>query len=52
VGLDPTSVALVDLLHTFPVENRPLYDVTQGRMTYERREETLPRIARTLVRIM
>ncbi len=52
VGLDPSNVALVDVEHTFPVENRPLYDVTQGKMTYEERDETLPKVARTLVRIM
>jgi Rad3-related DNA helicase len=52
VGLDPARVALVDVGHTFPVENRPLYDVTQGKMTYEHREETIPKIARTVVRIM
>jgi Rad3-related DNA helicase len=52
VGLDPDDVALVDVGHTFPVENRPLYDVTQGKMTYEHRDDTLPAIARTLVRIM
>ncbi len=52
VGLDPAKVAMVDVPHTFPLENRPLYDVTQGRMTYEKRSETLPRIARLLVRLM
>ena len=52
VGLDPDRVALVDVEHTFPVENRPIYDVTQGKMTYEHREETLPAIARTIVRLM
>jgi Rad3-related DNA helicase len=52
VGLDPGDVALVDVPHTFPVENRPLYDVTQGRMTYEHRDETVPKIARLLVRLM
>jgi Rad3-related DNA helicase len=52
VGLDPATVALVDVPHTFPVENRPLYDVTQGRMTYEDRGETIPRIAETLVSLM
>jgi len=52
VGLDPADVALVDVGHTFPVENRPLYDVTQGKMTYTERDETLPDVARTLVRIM
>ncbi|WP_302082736.1 helicase C-terminal domain-containing protein [Salinibaculum rarum] len=52
VGLAPENVALVEVPHTFPVENRPLYDVTRGKMTYEHREETLPKIARTLVRIM
>ncbi|PSQ48663.1 helicase [Halobacteriales archaeon SW_7_65_23] len=52
VGLDPDRVALVEVPHTFPVEDRPLYDVTQGKMTYEHREETLPAIARTLVRLM
>ncbi len=52
VGLDPANVALVDVGHTFPVENRPLYDVTQGKMTYAERDETLPDLARTLVRIM
>ncbi len=52
VGLDPSSTALVDVSHTFPVENRPLYDVTQGKMTYEHRGKTLPKIARLLVRLM
>jgi Rad3-related DNA helicase len=52
VGLDASKVALVEVPHTFPVENRPLRDVTQGKMTYEHREETLPAIARTLVRVM
>jgi len=52
VGLDPANVALVDVGHTFPVENRPLYDVTQGKMTYEHRDDTLPKIARTVVRVM
>jgi Rad3-related DNA helicase len=51
-GLDPETVALVDVPHTFPVENRPLYDVTQGKMTYENREETLPDVARMIVRVM
>jgi len=52
VGLDPSRVALVDVEHTFPVENRPLYDVTQGKMTFEHREETIPKIARLIVRLM
>ncbi|MFB6151242.1 MAG: helicase C-terminal domain-containing protein [Haloarculaceae archaeon] len=52
VGLSPDRVALVDVPHTFPVENRPLYDVTRGKMTYEARDETLPAIAETLVRLM
>jgi len=52
VGLDPDNVALVDVEHTFPVENRPLYDVTQGKMTYEDREQTLPKMAETIVRVM
>ncbi|WP_115863187.1 helicase C-terminal domain-containing protein [Halorussus litoreus] len=52
VGLDPANVALVDVGHTFPVENRPLYDVTRGKMTYEHRDDTLPEIARTIVRLM
>ena len=52
VGLDPRNVALVDVAHTFPVENRPLFDVTKGKMTFEHRDETIPKIARTIVRIM
>ncbi|MFB6074117.1 MAG: helicase C-terminal domain-containing protein, partial [Haloarculaceae archaeon] len=52
VGLSPDRVALVEVDHTFPVEHRPLYDVAQGKMTYEHREETLPEIARQVVRIM
>ncbi|MFD1569200.1 helicase C-terminal domain-containing protein [Halorubrum laminariae] len=52
VGLDPANVALVDVKHTFPLENRPLYDVTQGSMTYEHRDETVPKIARLIVRLM
>ncbi len=52
VGLNTDDVALVEVPHTFPVEHRPLYDVTQGKMTYEHRDETIPAIAETLVRIM
>jgi Rad3-related DNA helicase len=52
VGLDPGEVALVDVGHTFPLEHRPLYDVTCGKMTYEHRDETVPEVARTLVRVM
>ena len=52
VGLDPSNVALVDVPHTFPVENRPLYDVTRGKMTYEERDDTLPKIAEVVARVM
>ncbi|MES3161851.1 MAG: ATP-dependent DNA helicase [Halorubrum sp.] len=52
VGLDPANVALVDVEHTFPLANRPLYDVTQGPMTYEHRDETVPKVARLIVRLM
>ncbi|MUW14283.1 ATP-dependent DNA helicase, partial [Halorubrum sp. CBA1125] len=52
VGLDPSNVALVDVEHTFPLANRPLYDVTQGPMTYDHRDETVPKIARLVVRLM
>jgi len=52
VGLDPGTVALVDVEHTFPLPNRRLYDVTQGPMTYEHRDDTVPRIARLIVRLM
>jgi Rad3-related DNA helicase len=52
VGLDPATVALVDVEHTFPLEHRRLYDVTRGKMTYEHRDETLPEVARLLVRLM
>ncbi|PSQ52101.1 helicase [Halobacteriales archaeon SW_8_65_20] len=51
-GLDPATVALVDVPHTFPLDRRPLYDVTCGKMTYDHREETLPAVARTVVRLM
>jgi len=52
VGLSPDRVALVEVPHTFPVEHRPIYDVTQGKMTYEARDTTLPAVAETLVRVM
>jgi Rad3-related DNA helicase len=52
VGLDPSDVALVDVEHTFPLAHRRLYDVTQGSMTYENRDETIPKIARLIVRLM
>ena len=51
-GLSTDRVALVDVPHTFPVENRPLYNVTQGKMTYEERAETIPRIAETVVSLL
>jgi len=52
VGLDPDNVALVDVEHTFPVENRPLYDVAQGKMTFEHRDQTLPHVAESVARAM
>ena len=52
VGLDPADVALVEVPHTFPVEHRPLFDVARGKMTYEDREATLPKLAETVVRLM
>jgi Rad3-related DNA helicase len=52
IGLNPANVALVDVEHTFPLEHRPLYDVTRGSMTYEHRDETVPKIARLIVRLM
>jgi len=52
VGLSPDDVALVEVGHTFPLEHRPLYDVTRGKMTYEHRDETIPAVARLLVRLM
>jgi Rad3-related DNA helicase len=51
-GLNPATVALVDVPHTFPVEHRPLYDTTRGKMTYEHRDETVPEVARLIVRLM
>lgn len=52
VGLPAEDVEMVEVGHTFPVERRPLYDVTQGKMTYEERDSTLPAIAKTIVRVM
>lgn len=52
VGLQPDDVALVDVPHTFPLEHRPLYDLSQGRMTMDEREETIPRVARAIARVM
>ncbi len=52
VGLDPADVALVEVGHTFPVENRPLFDTTRGKMTYDHRDQTTPAVARLCVRLM
>ena len=52
VGLDPDTVALVDVAHTFPLAHRRLYDVTCGKMTYAERSRTLPALARTIARVM
>ena len=52
VGLDPSTVALVEVGHTFPVENRPLFDTTCGKMTYDHRADTAPKIARLCVRLL
>jgi Rad3-related DNA helicase len=51
VGLSPDGVALVDVPHTFPVEQRPLSDVTVGKMTFEVCEETIPAVAELLVQL-
>lgn len=52
VGLDPDRATIVDIEHTFPVENRPLFDVTCGKMTYEERDDTLPQMAEAIARVM
>lgn len=52
MGVSPEDATLVRVPHTFPVENRPLYDVTCGEMTQEERSETLPKIAQTIARVM
>ena len=52
VGLDPSRVAMVEVGHTFPLAHRRLYDVTRGKMTYAEREETIPKLAQLLVRLM
>lgn len=52
IGLDPSRVALVEVEHTFPLDHRPVYDVTQGKMTYGAREETIPAIARLIGQVM
>ncbi|MFB6162704.1 MAG: helicase C-terminal domain-containing protein, partial [Halococcoides sp.] len=52
VGLDPARVALVSVGHTFPVDSRPLFDVSTGKMTRDHRDETLDSIADAVVRIM
>lgn len=52
VGLNPDTVAIVDVPHTFPLENRPLLDATCGKMTYEHRDEVLPQVATTIRQIL
>ena len=52
MGVDPADAAFVQVPHTFPVENRPLYDVTCGEMTKEAKPETLPEIGRTIAQVM
>jgi Rad3-related DNA helicase len=54
VGVSPADAALVEIGHTFPLENRPLYDVTDhtGEMKYEERDETIPELGKTIARIM
>ncbi|SDG33112.1 DEAD_2 protein, partial [Halorientalis regularis] len=52
VGLNPDRVALVDIDHTFPLEHRPLYDIMQGKMTMDERDETIPDIAEAIAKVM
>lgn len=52
IGLDPQRVALVEVDHTFPLDHRPLYNVAQGKMTYDARAATIPAIARLIGRVM
>lgn len=52
VGVSPDRVGFVRLQHTFPLKHRPLFDVMCGKMTYEERDETLPKIAKTIVQVM
>lgn len=51
VGIPKSRVELVEVEHTFPLENRPLVDVTQGKMTYDERDETIPNIADVIERL-
>ncbi len=52
VGLPSGRVRTVDVPHTFPLRQRPLFDVMVGEMTYEARAGTLPKMGELLVRLM
>ena len=52
VGLPSGGVRTVDVPHTFPITQRPLFDVMVGEMTYDSRTETLPVMGRLLVRLL
>ena len=52
VGLPSGRVRTVDVPHTFPLGQRPLFDVMVGEMTYEARARTLPRMGELLVQLM
>jgi Rad3-related DNA helicase len=52
MGVSPDDAELVRVPHTFPVEQRPLYDVTCGKMTKDEKNETLPKVGRTIAQVM
>lgn len=54
VGLDPDDAELIQIDHSFPVRNRPLYDVTKftGEMKQDHRQTTIPKIAEVIVRLL
>lgn len=52
VGLDPSRAALVEVEHTFPLEHRQLVDITQGPMTYDERDTTIPKIVDAIAALL
>jgi Rad3-related DNA helicase len=52
VGLDPEKATLVEMDHTFPLKNRPLVDISQGSMTSDEQDTTIPKVAKSIKQLL
>jgi len=52
VGIDANEALLIDVPSTFPKENRKTVDLSEGKMTKDQINATLPKVVKTIHRVL